>query len=97
MGVLQAAWAIVGVVLCGALWFSVLRRTRRTSRSIGIVLAAAGVIAAGVALIPNPASAVVNNPPGNGFTVTPGDLAFILKQIKIAEQHAATYTPDNPC
>jgi Ca2+-binding RTX toxin-like protein len=34
---------------------------------------------------------------GSGFTVTPGDLAFILKQIKIAEHHAATYTAANPC
>ena len=36
-------------------------------------------------------------PVGNGFTVTSGDLAFILKQIKIAEHHAATLTPANPC
>jgi hypothetical protein len=36
-------------------------------------------------------------PVGQGFTVTPSDLAFILKQIKIAEHHAATYTPENPC
>src|SRR3954468_23500496 len=28
-------------------------------------------------------------PPGQGFTVTAGDLSFILKQIKIAEHHAA--------
>ena len=34
---------------------------------------------------------------GQGFTVTPSDLAFILKQIKIAEHHAATLTPSNPC
>ena len=34
---------------------------------------------------------------GEGFTVTPSDLAFILKQIKIAEHHAATATPANPC
>ena len=36
-------------------------------------------------------------PVGQGFTVTPSDLAFILKQIKIAEHHAATLTPANPC
>jgi Ca2+-binding RTX toxin-like protein len=36
-------------------------------------------------------------PVGQGFTVTPSDLAFILKQIKIAEHHSATYTPENPC
>ncbi|WP_427007783.1 peroxidase family protein [Pseudarthrobacter sp. H2] len=42
------------------------------------------------------ANAVVA-PVGQGFTVTPSDLAFILKQIKIAERHAATFTPDQPC
>ena len=37
-------------------------------------------------------------PVGQGFTVTPSDLAFILKQIKIAEHHAATTTPaTGPC
>src|SRR5919199_784791 len=52
-----------------------------------------------VAILPNragPAKAAPA-PPGEGFTVTPGDLAFILKQIKIAEHHAATLTADNPC
>ncbi|WP_427131920.1 peroxidase family protein [Pseudarthrobacter sp. S9] len=42
------------------------------------------------------ANAVVA-PVGQGFTVTPSDLAFILKQIKIAEHHAATLTPAQPC
>src|SRR5258705_4865702 len=36
-------------------------------------------------------------PVGEGFTVTPSDLAFMLKQIKIAEEHATTRTPANPC
>jgi len=36
-------------------------------------------------------------PPGQGFSVTPGDLHFILKQIQIAEHHAATQTPSNMC
>ena len=43
-----------------------------------------------------PAQAVVA-PVGQGFTVTASDLAFILKQIKIAERHVATLTPENPC
>ncbi len=34
---------------------------------------------------------------GSGFTVTASDLAFILKQIKVSERHAATQTPANPC
>ena len=33
---------------------------------------------------------------GNGFAVTAGDLAFILKQIKIAERHAATHDAGRP-
>ena len=36
-------------------------------------------------------------PVGNGFVVTPGDLSFILKQIKIAESHATTQTASDPC
>ena len=42
-------------------------------------------------------------PVGQGFTVTPADLAFILKQIKIAERHSRAFegnpdpgTPINP-
>src|SRR4051794_21160962 len=36
-------------------------------------------------------------PTGQGFTVTAGDLSFILKQIKISEHHAATATASNQC
>lgn len=43
-----------------------------------------------------PAHAVVA-PVGQGFTVSASDLAFILKQIKIAEAHAATLSPEHPC
>ncbi|MEA2151192.1 MAG: hypothetical protein QOD69_3022, partial [Solirubrobacteraceae bacterium] len=100
MGVLHAAWAVFVVLLCGAVWFCMLRRTRRTSKSLGIVLAAAGLLAASVglgsALVPSPASAVAG-PTGSGLTVTPGDLAFILKQIKISEEHAKTQTASNQC
>jgi Ca2+-binding RTX toxin-like protein len=100
MGVLHAAWAGVGVLLCCSVWFLVLRRTQRTSKSLGIVLSCAGLLAAAIglggALLPSPANAVVG-PTGAGFTVTPGDLAFILKQIKISEHHAATLTAADPC
>ncbi|WP_286175932.1 peroxidase family protein [Arthrobacter sp. NEB 688] len=34
---------------------------------------------------------------GAGFTVTRGDLAFILKQIRIAERHSTTFTAADPC
>ncbi len=36
-------------------------------------------------------------PVGAGFTVTNGDLGFILKQIKIAERHVRTATAADPC
>ncbi len=36
-------------------------------------------------------------PVGQGFNLNASDLQFVLKQIKIAEQHAATATPANPC
>ena len=35
-------------------------------------------------------------PTGNGFTVTPTDLAFILKQIKIAERHSRAFVGTDP-
>jgi Ca2+-binding RTX toxin-like protein len=53
--------------------------------------------AAGLGVARSTAHAGTTSVVGNGFTVTPGDLAFILKQIKIAEHHAATATPANPC
>ncbi len=36
-------------------------------------------------------------PVGAGFTVTRGDLAFVLRQVQIAERHAATATAGDPC
>ena len=65
-----------------------------------------GVLAcAGAAMLPTGAAvdrtATANAAPpgsatgaGNGFVVTPGDLMFILKQIKISERHAAAYEGD---
>src|SRR3954447_7744771 len=51
-----------------------------------------------IAGVPATNAAIVNpGPVGNGFTVTPGDLAFILKQIKIAERHSTTLDPTHPC
>ena len=43
----------------------------------------------------NVASAAVG-PVGSGFTVTPSDLAFILKQIKIAERHSRSFAGTEP-
>ena len=43
------------------------------------------------------ATAALAAPVGQGFNLNASDLRFILKQIKIAEQHAATRTDANPC
>src|SRR4051795_1946893 len=70
----------------------------RTQAKIAVALASITMLAvvAGLGVAHN-AKAGVSNVVGSGFTVTPGDLQFILKQIKIAEHHAATATPANPC
>src|SRR4051794_30322476 len=82
----------------GTLRGSAPARARARAR-IGLAIASVLVLAtaAGLGIARTTASAGVSNVVGNGFTVTPGDLGFILKQIKIAEHHAATATPANPC
>ena len=70
------------------------RRTRVTSVVATLAVATATVLQAVVAT--TPANAVQADP-GAGFTVTAGDLSFILKQIKIAERHSATLTASDPC
>src|SRR3954453_4161927 len=70
-------------------------RLRR--RKVAAVSAAAIITAFITPLsLAHPAQAVTA-PVGNGFTVTAGDLSFILKQIKIAERHSATLTASDPC
>src|SRR3954447_14726666 len=67
---------------------------------VGLALASVALLAAAAGLgVARRANAAGNTSQvvGSGFTVTPGDLMFILKQIKIAEHHAATLTPANPC
>src|SRR3954453_2764930 len=73
------------------------RRQARTRVSIALASVVVLAVVAGLGIARTTANAGVSNVVGNGFTVTPGDLAFILKQIKIAEHHAATATPANPC
>jgi len=71
---------------------------RHTARRL-VAAVSAGLLAAGLAaatLTTTPAQAATG-PVGQGFTVTPSDLAFILKQIKISERHAKTLTPTKPC
>src|SRR5919199_5774581 len=73
-------------------------RHRRRLRAVVDALAIALAVL-GVALLPSEPdrAAAATAPVGQGFTVTPADLAFILKQIRIAEHHAATQTASNPC
>ncbi|MDT4907561.1 MAG: hypothetical protein QOI69_802, partial [Pseudonocardiales bacterium] len=74
-------------------------RTKRARRAARKVYAAATVmlLATGLATVAVTSASAAPGPVGNGFTVTPGDLSFILKQIKISEAHAASLTPANPC
>ncbi|WP_139721906.1 peroxidase family protein [Serinicoccus chungangensis] len=60
-----------------------------------VLLAAALVssVLQGTVLAPRSVAA----PVGQGFNLNASDLRFILKQIKISEQHAATLTASNPC
>ena len=67
------------------------RRSRRLLTAGTAALLAAGLLSAVAA----PAQAA---PVGQGFTITPSDLSFILKQIKIAEAHVANTTSETgPC
>src|SRR5882762_6185685 len=76
----------------------VLRQTISSSTALAMVLLAwAACVGAALATRDADTAQAAIAPPGQGFTVTPGDLKFILKQIKIAERHARTLTPANPC
>ena len=73
------------------------RRPRRsTSAGVGALVTGALVLS-GLGVVGSPAATAA--PVGQGFNVTPRDLAFILQQIKIAEQHAANpaRTANDPC
>ncbi len=62
-----------------------------TSLLVGTALAPLSVLAPAAVLAP--AEAAV----GQGFNLNPSDLKFILRQIKISEQHAASFNAANPC
>src|ERR1700712_2774042 len=78
---------------CAAvLWEAAVRNRRRylpALIALAIAIPTAGMIA--------PAAQAAVGPVGAGFTVTTGDLSFILKQIKIAERHSATLDSQHPC
>ena len=61
---------------------------RRVRKSLAGVCAAVLAVAFAPTMTTPAAAATV----GQGFTVTPSDLAYILKQIKIAERHVAGTT-----
>ncbi|MEA2623463.1 MAG: hypothetical protein QOH61_2373, partial [Chloroflexota bacterium] len=62
-----------------------------------LACAAAAMVFTGSPVNQTSAASAASAPVGSGFTVTAGDLSFILKQIKIAERHSATLSPGNPC
>ncbi|MEP6981833.1 MAG: hypothetical protein ABJA16_13790, partial [Nakamurella sp.] len=65
-----------------------------TTRVLGGLLSIGVVLSMTVAV--TPAALAAAAPVGQGFTVTPGDLAFILKQIKIAERHSRAFLGTDP-
>src|SRR6476660_6808487 len=66
----------------------------KTKKLLAALVALAISIPTAAVITPATASAAV----GQGFTVTPSDLAYILKQIKIAEAHVANTTSETgPC
>ena len=79
-------------------------RGRHAARTAGVWPARVRTVAA-IAAIAMPvgmglpvAAHAVTAPVGQGFTVSPADLAFILQQIKIAEAHVANTTSETgPC
>src|SRR3954454_13619885 len=64
-------------------------KSRRNIRIVAAVAATVGIL--GTGLVTGAGSPASAGTVGSGFTVTAGDLSFILKQIKIAERHAALY------
>ncbi len=73
------------------------RRGAARSKPFAALCALAIVLGLGLQLGSMQTAAAAPAPVGNDFVVTPGDLAFILKQIKIAERHTTTLTASNPC
>src|ERR1700712_5166978 len=69
------------------------RRRPRVRSAVYGVLAVAVCVAAATAttLGKSEVASAATGPVGNGFTVTPADLAFILKQIKISERHSRAF------
>ncbi|MEI7618590.1 MAG: peroxidase family protein [Actinomycetota bacterium] len=67
----------------------------RQRRFVALGLAVTMLATAAVAVAGNLGASAA--PVGQGFTVTPSDLDYILRQIKVAEHHALTATAADPC
>ena len=73
------------------------RAARRRTRLRTKVLVAGVAVLTAAPLALTAGSTASAAPVGQGFNLNASDLRFILKQIKIAEQHADTLTAANPC
>ncbi len=73
------------------------RRGAARSKPFAALCALAIVLGLGLQLGSMQTAAAAPAPVGNGFVVSPGDLTFILKQIKIAERHTTTLSASDPC
>src|SRR6478752_1913576 len=73
------------------------RAVHRTAAFSALLFLVAEIAVVAVSSIRPQRAQAAAAPTGQNFTVTPGDLHFIMKQIKISEQHARTLTASNPC
>ena len=86
------------------------RGRRRRRRALPVALAFSVLASLAATVAPLPANAQTERLPweelpggistsavGAGLELSPNDLAFILQQVRISEQHAATATATDPC
>src|SRR3954451_18901248 len=76
------------------------RALHRTVALSAMLFLVAEIAAVGISVVKPGRARAATAPAGQGFTVTPGDLHFILKQIQIAQHPLAaaknTGTPPRP-
>src|SRR3954463_4408505 len=72
------------------------RAVHRTAAVSAMLFLIAEIGAVAVSMVQPGRARAATAPTGQNFTVSPGDLRFIMKQIKIAEHHSATLTASNP-
>jgi Ca2+-binding RTX toxin-like protein len=66
------------------------------ARPTRLVAAVSALLLPVVMGLPTTTATAAVAPVGQGFTVTPGDLGFILKQIKIGERHSRAFLGTDP-